>query len=463
MKDPSELYLLDPDSFVPAMKAALDVARRWSDADRPTMGSDRHTKRQTRSAHTPSSSGAARNLRFHTAREVGEETPESPVWHVEGYLAAGAITELSGKIKAAGKTTFLTLMARAISVGDPFLGRTTTQTRVVYLTEQPSASFREALRRAGLLDSDDVLILYWRETVGIGWPEVVQRAAEECQQQDANVLIVDTLPKFARLRGDAENNAGDADEAMEPLQIAANDGVAVAVARHERKAGGEVGDSGRGSTAFGGAVDIVLSLKRPQGESRVGVRELSALSRFDETPDLLVIELTDDGYVAHGDERSVVLADARRDAHEALPHAPEAAVTIDDLVARANGASRATVQRALDALLGDGVATRVGKGRRGDPYRYHRRDPGLDGAIPAAHIESGSGQNETASHAHVGEMNALEPDDQVHSLESPGWRCFVGPGHQPALRLDRSVYCGTCHPATVGRSDGREATLEWPG
>jgi hypothetical protein len=86
---------------------------------------------------------------------------------------------------------------------------------------------------------------------------------------------------------------------MAPLQeAAAGDGLAVVVLRHDRKSGGDVGDSGRGSSAFSGAVDVVLQLSRPEGQSRPGVRALKSLSRFDETPETLVIELTEAGYVA---------------------------------------------------------------------------------------------------------------------------------------------------------------------
>jgi hypothetical protein len=45
-------------------------------------------------------------------------------------------------------------------------------------------------------------------------------------------------------------------------------GLAVLMLRHERKGGGEVGESGRGSSAFAGAVDVILQLKRPEGNTR---------------------------------------------------------------------------------------------------------------------------------------------------------------------------------------------------
>ena len=46
---------------------------------------------------------------------------------------------------------------------------------------------------------------------------------------------------------------------MQPLQqAAAAEGLGVLVSQHERKSGGEVEDSGRGSSAFAGAADIEI-------------------------------------------------------------------------------------------------------------------------------------------------------------------------------------------------------------
>jgi hypothetical protein len=180
-------------------------------------------------------------LRFRSAREICASVSEQ-IEFAAPYLAFGAITELDGKPKAAGKTTFVLAMIRAILDGEPFLGHPTVPGPVVMLTEQPPASLRAALVRAGLDDRDDFLLLSWADAAGSPWPEVVERAAEACRRLGARVLVVDTLPQFAGLRGDAENNAGDALEAIEPLQLLAAQGFAILVTRHDRKAGGEVGE-----------------------------------------------------------------------------------------------------------------------------------------------------------------------------------------------------------------------------
>ena len=44
---------------------------------------------------------AERKIRFRTAKEVAAETPPETRWYAEGWVAAAAITEVDGKIKAA--------------------------------------------------------------------------------------------------------------------------------------------------------------------------------------------------------------------------------------------------------------------------------------------------------------------------------------------------------------------------
>jgi hypothetical protein len=90
--------------------------------------------------------------------------PEVP-WITRGLVAKGAITELGAKVKA-GKTTLILEMVRAALDGRPFLELATARTPVVYLTEQPFVSFRQALERADLLGRDDFHSLPFSDTRG---------------------------------------------------------------------------------------------------------------------------------------------------------------------------------------------------------------------------------------------------------------------------------------------------------
>jgi hypothetical protein len=153
---------------------------------------------------------AERKIRFRPAREVAAETPAKTEWAAFPYLAMGAITEVDGKIKAGGKTIWISHMASCILRGEPFMGEPTTRTSAVFLTEQPLASFRKVLERAGLTEREDLQALHWHDVAGLEWYEVARCAMEKAEEVGAGVLFVDTLGQFAGIRGDGENSAGEA-------------------------------------------------------------------------------------------------------------------------------------------------------------------------------------------------------------------------------------------------------------
>lgn len=320
-------------------------------------------------------SGSGRLLPFRTAREVVTETPPDWEYIVRPWIAAGSITELDGKPKAAGKTTWLLHLIASALDGRPFLGEPTMRTPVVLLTEQSRRSLAPILRTLGL-ERDELVILSWPDTLGADWPTIAAAAVAECARIGARLLAVDTLGQFAGIRGDSENDAGAALAAMAPLQAATADGLAVLVSRHDRKGGGEVGESGRGSNAWTGAVDCVINLRRQPNPVRPTIRELEAISRrSDVPPDPVVIEWTEAGYIVLGSEAAVAHAEAKdrilglladgatwteREALDALP----------DL-------KRTTWQETMAALVAAGTVERQQRQRVNEPYRYRLADPAV--------------------------------------------------------------------------------------
>ncbi len=315
--------------------------------------------------------------RFKTAKATAEETPAVPKWIIRGYAALESILEIDGKIKVAGKTTFLLAALAAATSGKQFLGHATKKTKAVLLTEQSSASFRQALGRAGLENSTDLMILKWSDVAAEPWPNVVEAAKAAAKEFGAEIIAVDTLGQFAGLKGDAENNAGAALEAIQPLQAAASEGFAVIVTRHERKGGGDVADAARGSSAWGGAVDVIVSLRRQDG-GNTKRRVLESLSRYDETPEKLTIELTSGGYTALGEASEVAAEDAKRAIPEVLPAKLEHAIKTADVVDRVKkqcNLGRTIISGELNALAEAGVIKRLGKGVKGDPHLYYNPFP----------------------------------------------------------------------------------------
>jgi hypothetical protein len=328
---------------------------------------------------------------FVTAAEIAAESGPEVKWVAKPWIAKGTITELDGKVKLAGKTTFKTHLVRAVLDGETFMGEPTTKSPVVFLTEQPKASFRVALRRADLLGREDLIVLYRSRVIGLTWDAICRLAVEECKRRSAGLLVVDTLSQFAGLEGDEENNAGDALAAMAPLQAATDEGLGVLVGRHERKSGGLVGESGRGSSAFGGVADIILSLRRLGAKSRRTVRVIEAEGRFDETPDELVIELQDDGYVALGKSADLAQQEAENAIRAALPDSEDEALKLRDLIEETKVA-RGTAQRVLRRMVSDGAVLRVGAGKRSQPFRYFRAEN--RGQSSSAQASTTTGQKE---------------------------------------------------------------------
>jgi hypothetical protein len=236
------------------------------------------------------------------------------------------------------------------------------------LSEQSDFSFKVALQRAGLLEREDLRIVTWSEACRLPWADLVRIAIQECREIGAKLLVIDTIGQFTGLAGDAENNAGDALRAMQPLQQAAAQGIGVLVTQHERKSGGEVEDSGRGSSAFAGAADIVLTLRRIAGHGSPNMRAIRAISRFDGTPDEILAELTSDGYVVR-DKGAIASEHAEAAILAAAPASERESMTLDKLC-RAADVKRTTGQDAVQQLVQGERLRRIGTGHKGDPYRY---------------------------------------------------------------------------------------------
>ena len=316
-------------------------------------------------------------MKFISAKELFESKPEAVEWICKPWLAREAITELDGAPKSAGKTTFALAMCKAILTGGDFLGHPTAKGKVVYLTEESSTSFRAALARAGIEESPDFHILFWKEIHGLrdgetsAWAKAVGEAVEYAKAKGAMVVVVDTFAQFAKLTGDKENSSGASLEAMLPLQKARDEELAVLVIRHERKGGGPVTESGRGSNAISGAVDIVLQLKRPEGSHPVTHRKIEALSRYDDTPTELTIALVNGEYRVLGNSDAVAVPLAMERVLEALGGEEAANLTMKQLEA-ATGLPRTTLQSALERLESEGSVIRSGSGKKNDPIRYER-------------------------------------------------------------------------------------------
>jgi len=252
---------------------------------------------------TPSSSSSSHPAYEHddddlpalTIEEFLAESPSSYDWVVEGLVGKGAISKLAGQAKYSGKTTLLSHMASNVLEGTPFLGRATTRSKILYLTEQ-GRNFKEALASAGLDDPSvqGFHIVPIDRIFDLGWEALIHKVGRYCEQKDIGFLVVDTLIEFSDNEGDDENSAGKAKATLKPLKhIATTRNLGVVITQHHNVQG-----RGRGSTQYDGGVDILLDLRpldsKESGNDNPNVRMLEGIGRG--VAFKSYIKLTDEGY-----------------------------------------------------------------------------------------------------------------------------------------------------------------------
>lgn len=162
-------------------QAEPDDVSEWMAAPQPLYPQSRGGPTGIRSLGGDVRPQRTNGLVFRTAREIAEMTSDD-VPYAAPFLVFGAITELDGKPKTAGKTTFVLALARAILDGLPFLGQASVKGPIVMLTEQPPSSLKAALVRAGLAGRDDFMLLSWADAAGTPWPEIVAGAEAKCAE-----------------------------------------------------------------------------------------------------------------------------------------------------------------------------------------------------------------------------------------------------------------------------------------
>lgn len=216
-------------------------------------------------------------------------------WLAFPFAAVGlsTITDASPKV---GKTELFLQGTRASREERTFLGVATKPMRLIYVSEQSAASLAVQARQVGFTGDEPLEELRWisREHWSrFTFPEFLERLEKQFMCNGSyNALIFDTWHTIARLED--ENDASETNRLGNfTLDIAARNKLALSLGRHDRKSGGEVGASGRGTIQLSGLVDVILHLVRvPDSQTK---RRLEMVGRIPGLPSEQIIELTDDG------------------------------------------------------------------------------------------------------------------------------------------------------------------------
>lgn len=277
-------------------------------------------------------------------------------WLARPWIVQGSITEIIGTQKDAGKTTMIMRgLVAAILTGGTFLGQRVMKGPVIYFTENPPIVVRKDLEKAGIMDHPDLYMLQWHDVPGTDWKTLMTKLRADVKELGAVLVVVDTLSHFALGIGESENDTNVAIEIVKPLIRLASEGVSVLTVRHEPKVSGRSpAKAGRGASAFSGAVDIVLRLRRKGGAVRPGIRILEGRGRFEETPEETIIELTPTGYIQISKKGGT---DPIRDA--ILAALVSGALSLPDLVDTIKQ-KKSILASALDEMITEGIITQNG-------------------------------------------------------------------------------------------------------
>jgi len=286
-----------------------------------------------------------------------------PLLGVDGLIARGVIT-LIGAHPKAGKTTLLVHACREwVRRG----------LRVVYLSEEPHAVWRERVKRFPELGA---LIV---NTIPRAHPEHWARAIRELQE-GPDIVIVDTIRRF--LPAKDENDSALVSAALAPFVDLTRHlpRTAIVLVHHTKKnlnEDGEITDIA-GSLAYTAEVDMVFRLAPVREHKRQRVLTPIAGRLWTLSPEPLVLELSEDA-----SEYRVVGT-----AEEVLPetHAQSTREKVLQAIRVLGQATRAeiedylrelgekiperTIKHALLGLYEDGKVEREGKGTRAEPHVY---------------------------------------------------------------------------------------------
>lgn len=317
---------------------------------------------------------------------------ENDKWLWHGFISRGGITLFSALWKA-GKSTLLSHLVRAFDGRDEnFLGYPITPSRILYVSEEHEELWAE--RRDSLAIGDHVGMIcrpFRGRPSPAEWVAFIAKIAATVEQYRFDAVFMDTISKLWPVR--EENDAGQVEDALMPLWTITKGGAAMLIAHHNRKSDGKEFTGSRGSGGLPAFMETLMEFRRNTDTQKDPKRILTCAGRYKETPSKLLIELQPSGYVSHGDPDELSpdtkvkmgVGDIDRTAFwqnaamEIIPSDPEKAIDHDKIQIdlrnfdeKSQGVRERDLREWLDDRRKDGELIRLGTGKRGDPYLWHK-------------------------------------------------------------------------------------------
>jgi hypothetical protein len=292
-----------------------------------------------------------------SAADLLNSQGESVEYLIDGLLPRGGIMLLVGKPKC-GKSVLARNLALAACRGSSFLGRDTEKTTVLWLCLEESRSQVSAAFRAMGLRADDAIQFFFghADRDAQAWLE------RTCEQVNAGLVVIDTWHKLTLI--ESVNDYGAVNRANQRLQqLARERGVAQVWIHHSNKGIARNGSEVLGSQALFAAVDTLMSMDR----SEDGTRSVWTIQRSGDDLEPTVVTMNDDEQIAiAGTRREVEIRRAQRRILDTVGATPIGGNELRE----AAEVRRGSFWPALNGLVRDQRVTRIGEGKRLDPYLY---------------------------------------------------------------------------------------------
>lgn len=350
--------------YVTRARARLQTPHDRRENDRTTSAKEYQTERSTRKVDSRlpvnrnhgNPQNRAPEFVFTQLDALLKEPEEQMAYVWDRTLPYGGFSICAAKPKV-GKSTFARNLAVAITRGADFCGRQTAKGKVIYLClEEKRAEVAAHFRRMGAADSD--IYIHTGRT-----PDDVHSAlARAIADMKPILVIIDPLSRFVRVK--EFNSYGEVTHALEPLiDLARETNTHILALHHTGKGDRELGDGVLGSTAFFGAVDTMLEMKRSND-----LRTIASRQRYGEDMVASVVHLAPDTGIITlaGHLQALQLKEHETKVLDALRHGNKTEPDIKRCV----GGNQTLTAKAIRSLHDSGVLERSGTGKKGDPYCY---------------------------------------------------------------------------------------------
>lgn len=217
--------------------------------------------------------------------------PKSWTW--DGYLSPGMITLFTAMWKS-GKTTLLSHLLAQRKTGGALAGQPVSAGVSAIVSEEPASRWQERHLALHFGPGNKFFCRPFRAVpTPAEWQELLALIKKLKAERGVDLAVIDTLASFLPAR--EEDHSKVLTDGLMPLRALADEGIAVLLLHHPRKAPSAAGMAARGGGMLPAAVDVILEMHLVKPEDAADRRRrLVAFSRDPATPRSLLIELNAD-------------------------------------------------------------------------------------------------------------------------------------------------------------------------